>query len=836
MKTFKKVLASTLAAAMVVTALPVTPANAAAAPKLSTTKAAVYVGQSKTIKVTTPKTWKSVKVKATTSKKSVATVKTSKKKVTVKAIKAGTAKVTVKVTGKKGKKAEKKTLKATITVKNPTLAVSAANVVAVGSTEAVKATVKPANAKISYKTSDDTIATVDAKGVVTGVKAGDVTITVSAKSGKKTVSKDVKMAVKNYVLTNVTQAKLTELTATVAGDTKNLKASDFTIKNATTNVVYPVSKVTVDAKDATKVTLTLFGELKDAANYDVTLDGVTKSFKASDGKVINIALNTATVPYATETEIKLVSKDANGVVIDEVAYGTPNASYDFAIDAKGNGYTNGSKLYLNKVGDTAEATITYKSGKYDQNGKPEGNIGPNKVTITAVEQSAISNFAVRIDSGKASFDKAKDTNKIAAGETKTAYFQIKNADNKEIATADYATYTVESSDKTVLMLASSSIASKQVGVTAVKSGTAYILFKNKDGKIVNSVAVDVVAARAVATLDLDNYAVSVSKKLGRSANVVATLKDQYGDDMTAAEASKLVVTCLTKPDGAAGTAFSQSGKTITFTTTDVKGTYVFKIAYVKDGKEVVAKTVTVSVVDTTATTATSWKLNVGNNNVDIKVDENHKTSQAVTVEMIGSAEGVELYAVPNVTYTVKKADGTVIYNNIAGSATVTNSAIAVSGGALTVNALTVSDGATKVATKNIGAGTYTVIAKGVDGTNTANITTTFTIKDTQAKASVEVKKNAVDADTLANELGQALVVTYGDNIYTNNTSVTNRTSGLTITEAKIKLNNGTEETDTTKTIASGKYYSVSKLVVNVTVATGVTMNMEVSVPGVITVK
>ena len=89
MKTFKKVLASTLAAAMVVTALPVTPANAAAAPKLSTTKAAVYVGQSKTIKVTTPKTWKSVKVKATTSKKSVAKVKASKKKVTVKAVKAG---------------------------------------------------------------------------------------------------------------------------------------------------------------------------------------------------------------------------------------------------------------------------------------------------------------------------------------------------------------------------------------------------------------------------------------------------------------------------------------------------------------------------------------------------------------------------------------------------------------------------------------------------------------------------------------------------------------------------------------------------------------------------
>ena len=830
MKTFKKVLASALAAAMVVTAFPVTNAEAASTAKLSTKKATIYVGQSKTIKVTTPKTWKSVKVTASKKGAAAKITKVSGKKVTVKAVKAGTAKVTVKVTAKKGKKAVKKTLTFKATVKNPTLTLQAANEVAVGAKETVKATVKPASTKVTFSSSDETIATVDASGVVTGVKTGKVTIT--AKAGKTTATKDIE--VKNYVLANVAQAKLAELTATVSGTTKNLKASDFTIKNATTNVVYPVSKVSVDSKDATKVTLTLFSELKDEANYDVTLDGVTKSFKASDGKVASIGLDKATIPYATETEIKLVSKDANGVVIAEIPYSTGNASYDFTIDAKGNGYTNGSKLYLNKVGDTAEATITYKSGKYNQNGQPEGNIGPNKVTITAVEQSAISNFAVRIDAaGKASFDKAKDTNKIAAGETKVAYFNIKNADGKEIAAADYSAYTVESSDKTVLMIASTSIASKNVGVTAVKSGTAYILFKNKDGKIVNSVAVDVVAARTVASLDLDKYSVSVSKKLGRSENVVATLKDQYGDDMTTAEAAKLVVTCLTKPDNATGTAFTQNGKTITFTTSDAKGTYVFKIAYVKDGKEVVAKTVTVNVVDTTATAATSWKLNVKNNNVDIKVDEDNKTSQDVVVEMIGSAEGVELYAVPTVTYTVKKADGTVIYNDIAGSATVTNSAISVSGGALTVKALTVS--ASGVATKNIAAGTYTVTAKGVDGANTANITTTFTIKDTQAKASVEVKKNVVDAATLAAELGQALVVTYGDYVYTNNTDVSNRTP-LTVAEAKIKLNDGSEETNTSTTIASGKYYSVSKLVVTVTVATGVTMDMEVSVPGTITVK
>ena len=208
MKTFKKVLASTLAAAMVVTALPVTPTNAAAAPKLSTTKAAVYVGQSKTIKVTTPKTWKKVKVKATTSKKSVATVKASKKKITVKAIKAGTAKVTVKVTGKKSGKAVKKTLKATITVKNPSLTLKAASEVAVGAKETVKATVKPASTKVTFSSSDDAIATVDATtGEVTGVKAGEVTIT--AKAGKTT--KTVKMAVKDFILKDVKQATTTKL-------------------------------------------------------------------------------------------------------------------------------------------------------------------------------------------------------------------------------------------------------------------------------------------------------------------------------------------------------------------------------------------------------------------------------------------------------------------------------------------------------------------------------------------------------------------------------------------------------------------------------------------------
>ena len=444
-------------------------------------------------------------------------------------------KVTYKTSTKKNAKAKTKKLTYTMKVAKASVALSGESAVAVGSTTKLTTTKKASSrAKITYTSSDDTIATVSEDGTVKGVKAGKATIKATLKIGKDTATATQEVEVKNYVLSTVAQNKLTELKATVTGDTKNLKPTDFTVKNETTNVVYPVSKVTVDSKDASKVTLTLFSEAKDAATYDVTLDGITKTFVASDGKVASVAPNTLTVPYATETEIKLVSKDANGVIIDEVAYGKQDASkYDFTLTTN-NGYVNGTKLYLNKIGNTATVEITYKSGKYDQNGKAEGNVTSGKQTITAVDQSAINNFDVRIDDSNKSYDKAKDEKKIAAKDTKIAYFMIKNADGKEIS--DYSKYSVVSSDPTTLMVGTNSnINAKSVLVTGVKEGTAYLLIK-KDDKVVGSVAVTVVAEKAVATLELDKYSVTLSNKIGRSVDVNVTLKDQYGNDMTATNA------------------------------------------------------------------------------------------------------------------------------------------------------------------------------------------------------------------------------------------------------------------------------------------------------------
>ena len=206
-------------------------------------------------------------------------------------------KVTYKTSTKKSAKAKTKKLTYTLKVAKVGVALSGDSVVAIGSTTKLTNTKKNSSrAKITYTSSDDTIAKVDAAtGVVTGVKAGKATITAKITVGKDSATTTKDVEVKNHVLSTVAQNKLTELKATVAGDTKNLKPTDFTVKNETTNVVYPVSKVTVDSKDASQVTLTLFSEAKDAATYDVTLDGITKTFVASDGKVASVAPNTLTL-------------------------------------------------------------------------------------------------------------------------------------------------------------------------------------------------------------------------------------------------------------------------------------------------------------------------------------------------------------------------------------------------------------------------------------------------------------------------------------------------------------------------------------------------------------
>ena len=785
-------------------------------------------------------------------------------------------KVTYKTSTKKKAKAKTKKLTYTLKVAKVGVTLSGDSVVAIGNTTKLTNTKKNSSrAKITYTSSDDSIATVAADGTVTGVKAGKVTITAKITVGKDSATTTKDVEVKNYVLKAVKQTKANEFESTIVGTTKNIKPSDITMKNTETNVVVPVKAVSVDSKDATKVTLTTFANVTDGKTYEVTLDGTTQTVVATDGKIETVNVNKATIPYATETEIKLVSKDVNGVIIDEVAYGKQDSSkYDFSLSTS-NGYVNGSKLYLNKIGDTATAEVTYKTGKYDANGKPEGNITSGKLTITAVDQASVNSYDVKIAKAGKKFDKVVANKQIAVGETSanTAYFQIKDVDNNEISY--YTDYTVESSDNSILMVDDASIADKEAVLTPVKAGTAYLLIK-KNNTIVGSVAITVVAEKAVTTMSVDKASVALSTQLAKPGTVTASFKDQYGADIKG-DADKVSVSCLStsadkvKTDDVTANASSkyfsvaQNGNNVavTFNVANVtKGSYVYKIAYMKDGKEVCAKTVNVN-VQTPADPgkgSVSYALNVNTAKVDTLVDDNHNkaagTNYDVTVDVTESIGGVpyatlkpadtiadgktgaDATTVESIVYKVVDKDGKAIFDDVTKVNNVTNAAIQATNGKLTVN--TVSFSAIS-AQKNLAKGTYTVTAvittkKGTNDPVKTTFTTSFVVEDSQPAGEVSRVKDTVAGGTIKAMAEAAFKYVYEGTSYAasdaDETLTVTNVEGITNDNKKIDSKNFATETLTTK----GKKVTVSKIVVEVkTGDKGYKVNIEVPVNLTITV-
>ncbi len=774
-------------------------------------------------------------------------------------------KVTYKTSTKKSAKAKTKKLTYTMKVAKASVALSGDSAVAVGSTTKLTTTKKASSrAKITYTSSDDTIATVSEDGTVKGVKAGKATIKATLKIGKDTATTTQEVEVKKYVLKSVAQTKADTFETSVTGATKEIKASEITVKNTENNVIVPVKSVSVDSKDATKVTFTTFAGLTDGKTYDVTLDGTTKQVVVSDGKVASVNVNKLTVPVATETEIKLVSRDANGVVLDESAYGSQDASkYDFSLTTN-NGYVNGSKLYLNKIGDTATAEVTYKSGKYGTDGKPEGNITSGKVTITAVDQATVNNFAVKVADRNAQnkkFDKIDANTQVAVGDNAYAYFQIKDADGNEIS--NYYDYSLESSDKAVLMLGDTSLAdaansNHRVLVTPVKAGTAYILIK-KDNKIVSSVAITVVADRAVATMDVDKTAATLSNAMSKNATVTASFKDQYAKDIALSSVDGTVkVTCLSttakdkKPSDitADNDYFSEITKTgnkakVTFYADVDAGTYQYKISYEKDTKEVCARVITITIQEPKDPSqgTESFALDVNKTEIDNLVDNDHNTPADYVItasvnQMINGvanqtlSRGTELKdnttEVKSITYKLEDKDGKDVSANTGCDITM---------GRNTMTVQTVSFSAF-TAEKNFGAGTYKITATVKTGKKTESdstkwvtktFTTTFTVKDTQPTGDMSLEKYSIDRVSDSEALVKAAVkLVYGDHTYgvddenmsivsvegiTNtgakldkdNTAISSSVKSVTIKKITFTVDSGAYKVDITKDISSNPY-------------------------------
>ena len=766
MKSSKKVLAFALAAAMVVTAVPATNAQAASTAKLSATKATVYVGSSKTLTVTTPSSWKSVKTTVSSSAKSIAKVsKTSTKKVKVTAVKAGKAKVTVKVTAKKNGKKVSKTLASNITVKDYKVrledatgaTVSGTTIAVVGTPVQFTAKTAPAKAAVTYTSSDSAIATVDTTGKVTPVKTGKVTIT--AATDKATTTAEVE--VKNYVLKSVAQTKANTLETVVLGKTSDIKPADIKITNTANNNAIAVKSVSVDKADATKVTVETFADMKDAAKYNVELDGTVQTFTATDGVVSDVNVTPVTIAANTKgTEIKGQTVDKNNIIIDEFKASEASGKNAELNLSTTQGYVDGDKLVLPTVGNKGTAEVKYHTYKFDTNGNEVGAY-TKKVDITAVAENAITTtgFNMTFADKAPNWDKDKTTNQLAIGSSKNAYFKFVGSDGKEIS--NYSDYSVVSSDDSILLLPKTTLinSTTPVSVKGIKEGAAYINVLDKDGKVVKSLAVSVTASSKLTNVTLGNTAITISKTASVDNKVSVKAVDQYNNDITTA--SKIILSGATSDADKAISATRDGNdvKVVATAAAEAGKTYTVKVE-VKNGDVTINRYFTVKVVKTNddVTKASDLRLEVSgvkDGKVDMAVADDadaEKAAKNVTVRVAAYDAGAQIGYVDNATYEINNDKQSVVTTSTTGA-----SISVVSCGAATVS-------------KNLDAGkTYTVTVK----TAKKTFTTTFSVVDTQASASVNITKKTTTKTNAADILAETCEVTYDGKKLNNPTFVVN---------------------------------------------------------------
>ena len=220
---------------------------------------------------------------------------------------------------------------------------------------------KSANKKVTYKSANSKIATVNSKGQVKGVKAGTTKITVVSKKNKKKKA-TIKVVVKKAAAKKVT---ISAKKATVSvGGTKKLTAKVTPKKNVCTKVQWTTSKkkvATVSAKGVVKGvsegTATITAKAADGsgkkATCKVTVGAGIANVTVPTAKIVRVELSSAKAltaanfviqnkstpegQYTTTEGIEKIETKDNGktydVVLDEVSRISSNTYVKVTIDA-----------------------------------------------------------------------------------------------------------------------------------------------------------------------------------------------------------------------------------------------------------------------------------------------------------------------------------------------------------------------------------------------------------------------------------------------------------------------------------------------------------------------
>lgn len=729
---FKKKLASGLALALVVASLSPAGVSAATATKIvkqggAAAPTVLYVGNKGT-DYSLSKTYKTNTYSWKISNSKLATINAKTGVVTPKA--PGT--VTIKVTARNAKTNKwLKDFSMKLYIKQRATSIDiGSDDFTLGAGEkkdlnAVK-TPKTSTDVVVYASSDEKIAKVDPKtGVVTGVAPGEATITVYAKglnSSAITSKYNRTDSVKVTVATGISEVKQTvvnKLELTFNTTLEKIATTDLSIVNDVTKQVIAIKEAKIDGK---VVTVETFSDMADGNKYTITYDKKDTQFTATDGVVADVTFSKSTIAFDTATEIKVSTVDSKGVVLASYPYGSvTDSKLDFAIETT-KGYTNGSKLVLFQIGDTAKLTATYHTYKYDTNGNEIGAI-KKEATLTAVDKTAVnvSKYAYTVSKDQPDWDKLTTNTKIAIEDKdQKLWLKVTKSDD---STAAVDEYTFDSSNKNVLLVSNDGV-NLAANLVAVSEGSAYVLVKNKDGKVVWSLPVNIVAKRKASALLLDKESVTLSNSVSAndSTTVALTVKDQYGDNMDLTKLDSATVSLvntnadatvpksLTVTDGKVSVS-GLNGVSIT------AGTYQYKITLGS-----LTRTFVVVIQKPDVKAAPTYKLVLSDNSVDLKFDGSSTSDKLVTVKVAVLRGGVVdgYIDATKTNYEVVKGSTVVATNS------------AVSGDALTFEALTV-DGSHTVAKAETGSYTVKATFDGING-EPAKLTLTggFVLTDSQA--------------------------------------------------------------------------------------------------------
>ena len=353
----------------------------------------------------------------------------------------------------------------------------------IGASETLTATVAPADAankKVTWMSGNEAVATVDANGKVTGVKAGEATITVTTEDGGKTAS--CKVTVKDAVVavTGVTLNK-TELTL-AAGGSETLTA-------------------TVAPADATNQKVTWKSDKPEIASVD------------ANGKVTGVKAGEATITVTTEDGAKTatckvtVTIPVTGVTLNKTAL-TLNIGANETLTATVAPADATNKKVTWKSSDAAVATV-------DANGKVTAvKAGEATITVTTEDGGKTATCKVTVKPNLVS-EITLAALAIYVGESKaiTATVKPDDATNKAL--------TWKSSDETVATVdATGKVTGKKIG-TATSTATA------QDGSGVSgSCTVTVLSTVKKVTVTPANLILGQNK----SYTLTATVDAQPGTD------------------------------------------------------------------------------------------------------------------------------------------------------------------------------------------------------------------------------------------------------------------------------------------------------------------